>query len=182
LVTLSGYVKDISGIKIPSANVSIWNPFGIIGHNLSYSTGDVGYYNIDKIPGGLFTLLANKTGYNGSTYPGFDISYNRVFNITLGLDACGADCNVSGVCRAACDGWNGCSFHDGTASSLCEGEAVGEVVDYSSSQQLVCCEGSPFSPEGVAAVGSTGAEDVSTVTRLVWYNGKFVRMVINVFD
>lgn len=104
---------------------------------------------------------------------------------------CKSDCSKTTdeipVCHADCDGNNGCSFTDENARKVCtdEGSAkntsVGNIQSYSGTHKIICCEGSPY-PNRKANVSILGTENVVRITRIVFWRGKFVKLVVDMFN
>ena len=61
LATLTGYVTDPSGLRIPQSRVQVTN----IETNVSYAgeTNDVGLYRVSNLPPGQYRLIIQKNGF-----------------------------------------------------------------------------------------------------------------------
>ena len=112
--------------------------------------------------------------------------------LSPGISAdCRPDCSKTTdevpMCHADCDGNNGCSFTDENARKVCtdEGSAkntsVGNIQSYSGTHKIICCEGSPY-PNRKANVSILGTENVVRITRIVFWRGKFVKLVVDMFN
>ena len=85
----------------------------------------------------------------------------------------------SNVCRAGCAGVNGCPIQVGV-NEFCDGRVSGFSYDFPGGLQVVCCGGVPYSP--VRAVFSVDSDNVLRVVRPVLYQGRFVNLVVDIFD
>ncbi len=107
------------------------------------------------------------------------------FVLAMGPDDCLPDCtreSNKGVCDKKCNGVRGCLFYDDTALLACDQWKTGFRRNYSSTQEVLCCEGSPYRPRSVKATTQINSTTIARITRNVWYEGKFVKMVVDVFD
>src|SRR2546429_8258292 len=57
---ISGFVKDPSGATIANAKVTIRNNTGV---ERQTTTNDSGYYVVTNVPPGLYTMIAEATGF-----------------------------------------------------------------------------------------------------------------------
>src|SRR5216683_3685760 len=57
---ISGFIKDSSGATIANAKVSVRNNTGV---ERQTTTNDSGYYVITNVPPGLYTMIAEATGF-----------------------------------------------------------------------------------------------------------------------
>src|SRR5438046_9446236 len=57
---ISGFIKDPSGATIANAKVTIRNNTGI---ERQTTTNDSGYYVVTNVPPGLYTMIAEATGF-----------------------------------------------------------------------------------------------------------------------
>ena len=104
---------------------------------------------------------------------------------------CKPDCSKTTdevpVCHADCDGNNGCSFSNPDTRKVCtdEGSAkntsVGNIQSYDDNNKVICCKGSPYANRK-ADVDIPGAKNVARVTRIVFWRGKFVKLVVDMFN
>ncbi|HKD07593.1 MAG TPA: carboxypeptidase regulatory-like domain-containing protein [Bryobacteraceae bacterium] len=79
--TIVGYVKDPSGASVPNAKVVIKNEG--TGTESRTETNDSGYYVVNSVPSGLYTLTAEASGFKK-----FEKSHNKLdANSTLSVDA-----------------------------------------------------------------------------------------------
>ena len=104
---------------------------------------------------------------------------------------CKSDCSKTSdevpVCHADCDGDNGCNFVDEHTKEVCTdvgsvlNTSVGNIQSYDEANKVICCKGSPYSNRK-ADVGIPGAKNVARVTRIVFWRGKFVKLVVDMFN
>ncbi len=140
------------------------------------------------LPENNYTLVASKETYTPGIKNLFiPAAVTTTVNFLLGHgpNDCLADCtrdSNGGVCDKSCDGTNGCVFYDDIAANACNNWKSGFRRPYSNGTEIQCCDGAPYAPRAVKpSPTKTNATVVARVTRMVWYEGKFVKMVVDVF-
>src|ERR1700746_2190672 len=74
---ISGFIKDPSGATIANAKVTVRNNTG--GVERQTTTNDSGYYVVTNVPPGLYTMIAEATGFqkyesrDNKLYPSSDL-------------------------------------------------------------------------------------------------------------
>ena len=147
----------------------------------SNSTGD---YWIAPVPVGLADFEASMEEYDSTSIIQYlvNVGVNKLdFLLQRGPYVCESDCTTVGsnVCRAGCAGVNGCPIQVGV-NEFCDGRVSGFSYDFPGGLQVVCCGGVPYSP--VRAVFSVDSDNVLRVVRPVLYQGRFVNLVVDIFD
>ena len=193
-IGVNGTVKDAFGFPIVGAEVTI---LGLVG--LSDTTDQYGNYFIRDVPKGEYDIGASalEQGFEPST-KNFEIDDTVVtINFTLYTSGteCLPDCSKTSdeipVCHADCDGINGCKFDDKTMMNICtrEGEEgwgipVGNTVSYNETHKARCCIGKPYPYKRVKGTSLVfpESENIVRITRIVFFRGQFVRMIIDMFD
>src|SRR5437773_5972345 len=91
---ISGFVKDPSGATIANAKVTIRNNTGI---ERQTTTNDSGYYVVTNVPPGLYTMIAEATGFQRyeSTNNKLDPSADLVIDATLPVGTANQTVEVS---------------------------------------------------------------------------------------
>ena len=171
------------GAKSPLGTVDI-----LVGATPATSAPN-GSYMLVPIDGGLYAIHAEKPGYFNADILNYPISNGTNYldiNMTPGygeLD-CLSDCSTLGEIGKCgpCDCLNGCQYSDTIAVSRCAGKLVGEVVPYNSTHQIRCCEGTPYTLERIPAIVTVNSTNVVTIQRIVWFEGRIVKMMISVFQ
>ncbi|MBI2574789.1 carboxypeptidase regulatory-like domain-containing protein [Candidatus Woesearchaeota archaeon] len=180
--SVSGIVTNTSGAPVAGAEVRV---VGTI--NVTFTAAD-GSYSIAGVSSGLQDMIASKSPYSPSVQKDVPVpdfgSATEDFVLGYGSDLCEEDCTFTSdeTCHASCQGTNGCLFFDANAAGVCDAVHSGFRVDYSSTQEVQCCEGSPYVPVKIKATTKINATNVVRITRNVWYEGKLVKMVIDVFS
>src|SRR2546430_1588588 len=82
---ISGFIKDPSGATIANAKVTIRNNTG--GVERQTTTNDSGYYVVTNVPPGLYTMIAEATGFQKyeSTNNKLDPAADLVIDATLSV-------------------------------------------------------------------------------------------------
>ena len=147
----------------------------------SNSTGD---YWIAPVPTGLADFEASKQEYDSTSIIQYliNIGINKLdFTLQRGPYICEPDCTTIGsnVCRTACAGINGCPIQPGV-NQFCDGRTNNFLYDYPENQQITCCTGNPYTP--LKATFSVDSDNVLRITRPLLYKGKFVNLVVDIFD
>lgn len=136
-----------------------------------------------------YDIVASRSPYSPSVLKDVYISDFDVVTIPnmvlgYGSDLCEEDCTFTSdeTCHASCQGTNGCLFYDTNAAGICDAVHTGFRVNYDATREVQCCEGSPYVPVKIKATTKINATNVVRITRNVWYEGKLVKMVIDVFS
>jgi len=167
----------------------------------SQPTGSDGSYFLEGVPSGFQRLVASAEERKSQRKDDVeikpqetitDVNFDQVCPIVID---CNPDCTVKGtetqaypVCDPRCDGVNGCVlFKEDEAS--CEYSSSGSKITYTDSSDnkkysVVCCSGTPVevtvSEQKSKLV--VDAENIARTTRIVYYNGKPVKMVVVTWD
>src|SRR5207302_295149 len=91
---ISGFIKDPSGATIANAKVTIRNNTGI---ERQTTTNDSGYYVVTNVPPGLYTMIAEATGFQKyeSTNNKLDPAADLVIDATLSVGSSSQTVEVS---------------------------------------------------------------------------------------
>ena len=181
--TLYGNTWNVTS-RITSVVVNVLNGLTVVATTTSDAI--TGSYSV-SVSTGIYNVTGSKAGYTQSLYQAVDITSDKQLDIILGHGPqdCLPDCtrtSTPGVCAAICDGTNGCVFSDDQAAAACDAFPSGTSQDYSAGYRVLCCLGSPYAVATTPAESSSQSRDIATITRLVWYNGRLVRLVINTFN
>ena len=183
---LNGTVTNSTGTKLPSAIVQA------VGFPKYKATTDSkGDYLIFNITPRNYDFSAEKLGYESVLRSNMPISGVAMTTINFvlghGSSLCQADCSYTsdGLCHAecegACDGVSCCTFYDSGTKSICNNRLVNFRMNYNDTHEIQCCKGSPYMPLKAVATTQINATNVVRSTRSVWYEGKLVKLVIDVF-
>jgi hypothetical protein len=147
-------------------------------------TNSSGFYWIGPVSPGLGDFEASKEGYDSTSVVQYNIlPKNNVIDFTLlrGPYSCEPDCTTVGsnVCRAECAGVNGCPVQP-EVNEFCDGRVSGFVYDYPDGKEVVCCTGTPYTP--VKATFQVDSDNVLRIARPVLYQGRFVNLILDIFD
>ena len=183
-VGVNGTVRDAFGDPIAGAEVTI------LGSGLSEITDEYGNYFIRDVPAGTYDIIASKQGFKPGTQD-FDFDATGVITIDFVLLTAGTECQQDcsktsdeiPVCHAECDGINGCTFHDKTTKEACANppRVTNAIESYNSTHKLLCCEGGPYKPKKATIKLPDDATHVVRITRIVFWRGRFVRMIVDMF-
>lgn len=153
------------------------------------SKGDYQIFNVTAPRN--YDFSAQKQGYESvlrSNMPVSNISMTTInFVLGSGSSLCQADCSYTSdelchtECEGACDGVSCCTFYDSGTKSVCNNRLVNFRMSYNSTHEIQCCKGSPYIPLKAVATTQINATNVVRSTRSVWYEGKLVKLVIDVF-
>ena len=183
-VGVNGTVKDASGFPIVGAEVTVLG----LGYDI---TDENGNYFIKDVPEGEYDIVASKQGFEAGIKQ-FDFDATGVITIDFTLYTAGTECQQDcsktsdeiPVCHADCDGINGCDFHDKTAKDVCttpQGRVTNAITSYNATHKLLCCEGIPYEPKKATIKIPEDATHVVRITRIVFWRGQFVRMIVDMF-
>jgi len=188
-VGVNGTVTDAFGTPIAGAEVTI------LGSGLSDITNQGGNYFIRDVPAGTYDILASKQGFVPSEPKQVTVDGINVFTVDFTLYTAGSDCRQDCSkttdeenlrCHADCDGINGCKFYDLRTKEVCTTpyeKVVGVTESYNSTHKLRCCEGDPYLYKKISGdrLVFLESENIVRITRIVFWRGQFVRMIIDVF-
>ena len=169
----------IQGCPVVGATVKV------LGTTETAITAADGSYQILGAKIGTFDITAAKTGYDAATdkgitvYDGATATANFVLTQSLGGN-CNDDCTKIGtnVCDASCQGKGLCWFDSDETKAACDGTFG--LTELPGGRFVDCCTGKAYTP--VKAQISVPSSNVVTSRRLVLYKGKFVNMVVVVFN
>ncbi len=154
--------------------------------NVSVFTNVKGIYFM-ALPQNNHTFVASKNPYTPGTktIPIPEKQTTTVnFQLGYGPNDCISDCtreSSNGMCDRSCDGTNGCRFYDSQAADVCDGIRKDFRRSYPGNREIQCCEGSPYTAMLVKNATLINATVVARVTKTVWYEGKLVKMIVDVF-
>ncbi len=149
------------------------------------TTESGGSYTIDNAPFGTHTITASKEGrttrqksytIESGGNDQAEVNFEDVCPVSLD---CESDCTLKGgdVCMAECSGFEGCSLEP-----LCDGVKKGLLLDTDDSLMLRCCQGEIVEKsEEISDVQlneTVDAENIIRTTRIVYHEGKPVKMVV----
>lgn len=184
-VGVNGTVRDAFGNPIEDALVDILSPL-----ELNEITDENGNYFIRDVPEGTYDILASKQGFEAGNEQ-FDFDDNVVtidFTLYTAGTECQPDCSKRSddipVCHTDCDRINGCDFYDETAKEKCttpQGRVTNAITSYNETHKLLCCKGDPYKPKKATIKIPEDATYVVRITRIVFWRGQFVRMIVDMF-
>ncbi len=176
-----GSVKDADGNNISGAFIQI------IGTPYT-ATSSAGTYAIAPTDSGSYTMSASKSPFTPTILPNTQISPSAItqvdFVLGTGPSMCESDCTYlsDSLCHQDCWGTNGCTFYDSIAASTCNSQASGFRLPYGGGQEIQCCTGSPYMPAKIKATTEIDSSNVVRIVKIALYEGKLIKIVIDVFD
>ncbi|MBI3051273.1 carboxypeptidase regulatory-like domain-containing protein [Candidatus Woesearchaeota archaeon] len=190
-----GKVTDAGGNPLGGVEVKI-----VGSRNRTFTAAD-GTYRIDGVNASrgtiLYDMIASKAPFSPSTLKGiqikdFDTVAPTMVNFALGFGSslCEEDCSYTNdeMCHSECQGTNGCLFFDRAAIDACDGFHKDFTRPYNFTEtgerhyEVRCCEGKPKEPVRIKATIKINSTAVARITRTVYYEGKLVKMIIDVFE
>ncbi len=157
----------------------------VLGTALSATTDAAGTYTVANVPSRTHDLTAAKSGYEAGTAYGIFVPDAATVTVDFTLvralsGGCEDDCTTVGsnLCDATCHGKGLCWFDSDATKQACDGTfgltemPTGEYVD--------CCKGKLYTP--IKAQATVPSKNVVVTKKPVLYKGKFVNMVIVVFE
>jgi len=189
-VGVNGTVTDAFGVQIAGAEVTI------LGSGLSDTTDQYGNYFIRDVPAGIYDILASAQDQGFGPEDHIVTAYNtNVTTVDFILYKVGSDCRQDCSkttdeenlrCHADCDGINGCKFFDERTKEVCTtplNRVVGVTESYNATHKLRCCIGEPYLHKKISGdrLVFPESENIVRITRIVFWRGQFVRMIIDVF-
>ncbi|MBI2141642.1 carboxypeptidase regulatory-like domain-containing protein [Candidatus Woesearchaeota archaeon] len=181
-----GASGSISGIVSNITDVVSGALVRVLGMNppLTATTAADGTYSIGNVPTGDRDVAASKSGYEAKTnyaVPVYDGGTTTSdFVLVQALGDCEDDCTKAGsnLCDATCHGKGLCWFDSDATKQACDGTFG--LTQMPGGQYVDCCMGKAYTP--IKAEASVPAKNVIITKRPVLYKGKFVNMVIVVFN
>src|SRR5258708_29354377 len=84
LATLTGYLTDPNGLRVPSVTVQVTN----VDTNIKYSgqTNDEGLYRVSSIPTGTYRVVVQKTGFKTIVKQGVELHVQDVIALNFQLE------------------------------------------------------------------------------------------------
>lgn len=174
-------------VPLDLARVSILGP-GLPPGGLWAHTDENGFYLIGVLGNTLYDVIASKTYHEPNVT---DLFVNagetavQDFYLSWSSSTCTAQCTrFNDICDATCDFWNGCFFKYGEAvKQACNGKQKSQVVEVGGTYYK-CCTGDLTIPNDLKPEFTVSGDiaDVVTVTRTVLYQGKPVKLKINVYN
>ncbi|MBI4154144.1 carboxypeptidase regulatory-like domain-containing protein [Candidatus Woesearchaeota archaeon] len=176
---LKGYARSDSGNPISQADITAKK---VLANFKTAFTGQQGTYSI-PISCGTYNVVASHPDYGPETKGNVAILPNQQVevNFTMQLgSSCEDDCTFVSdeIVKASCHEKNGCSFYDDRAKQVCDLSQPGWIRDYDNDNYIVCAEGSPQPKVEVEASVSCTSGTLIKVTRIVYYSGKPVKLVV----
>jgi len=192
-VGVNGTVRDAFGNPIEGALVDILSPL-----ELNNITDQNGNYFIRDVPAGTYDILASAQDKGFESKNKQVTAYNTNvttvdFTLYTAGSECQPDCSKTNdeipVCHMDCEGINGCHFNNTIIMNKCtrDGETigvpVGNTISYNETHKARCCEGSPYLHKKISGdqLVFPESENIVRITRIVFFRGQFVRMIIDVF-
>jgi hypothetical protein len=148
-----------------------------------------GSYLIAPIATEKYNFTGRKLGYlNAIVYnyqlkPGFNF---LDINLTPGNDPtinCLEECTTLDnpeICNAMCSCVNECNYDSDKTMEFCDGKKVNTLYRYNETHEIVCCEGAPI--VRIPLTTYVNSSTVITIQRVVWFEGRIVKMYITVFE
>ncbi|HLC47375.1 MAG TPA: MopE-related protein [Candidatus Nanoarchaeia archaeon] len=170
---VAGATVNITIINADDTETNIWAV-----------TDQYGHYIIYNAPTGSREITANYPGMTRGrktveiVSPSTPVEFNTVCPFTLD---CETDCTLvnNGVCMPECDG-----FKSGEEECNIQSLCIGHTKDFTmtnpldTSQSITCCESMNTLEQGEKAKIEVNADNIATITRIVYYNNKPVRMAV----
>lgn len=106
------------------------------------------------------------------------------FHLQYSSSTCTSSCTrFNDICDSACAFWNGCFYQNDAVRQLCDGKQKGQIVEIAGNSYQ-CCTGQLVTPSNLEPeLEVTGdVSDIVTVTRTVLYQGKPVKIKINIYN
>ncbi len=176
--SVSGVVRNITS-TVQGALVRV------LGASLTATTAADGSYTITNVLTGYHDVVASKSEYEASTAYGVFVSDGGAaaadFTLVRALGSCEDDCTLVGseLCGADCHGKGLCWFDSDATRAACDG-TFGLVEMPGGVQYVDCCMGGAYTP--LKADVSVPAKNVVVTKMTVLYKGRFVNMVIVMFN
>src|SRR5882762_2952553 len=84
LATLTGYLTDPNGLRVPNVTVQLTN----VDTNIKYSgqTNDEGLYRVSSIPTGTYRVVVQKTGFKTIVKQGVELHVQDVIALNFQLE------------------------------------------------------------------------------------------------
>jgi hypothetical protein len=82
--TVTGFIRDGSGAAVPGAKVTAVNT--ALGSTSSSETNESGLYSLRRLPIGTYSLTVEKTGFNGQTRKGLQLTTGQVLGLDIVLE------------------------------------------------------------------------------------------------
>src|SRR5216684_2327424 len=84
LATLTGYLTDPNGLRVPNVRVQVTN----VETNIKYSgeTNDEGLYRVSSIPSGTYRVVVQKTGFKSIVKQGVELHVQDVIALNFQLE------------------------------------------------------------------------------------------------
>src|SRR5713101_1801545 len=84
LATLTGYLTDPNGLRVPNVIVQVTN----VETNVKYSgeTNDEGLYRVSSIPSGTYRVVVQKTGFKSIVKQGVELHVQDVIALNFQLE------------------------------------------------------------------------------------------------
>ena len=177
--SVNGTVKNQNNEPVSLADVIIKK--GLTTVKIT-STSQLGDY-FAGISCGTYNIVASHESYAPQIKSSVQVlgrqNTETDFNLALGT-SCESDCTfvADDIIHASCDGRNGCAFYDDIAKAACDFSQPGWVRDYNESTYISCAGGSPQPKVQIEASVSCSSGTLVKVTRIVFYNGKPVKLVV----
>lgn len=176
--SVSGVVRNITS-TVQGALVRV------LGTALTAMTAADGSYAITNVLTGYHDVVASKSGYEASSVYGVFVadggSAAADFTLVRALGGCEDDCTAVGgeLCDAGCHGKGLCWFYSDATKAACDGTFG--LVEVPGGQYVDCCMGKAYTP--IKAEASVpAAKNVVVTKKPVLYKGRFVNMVIVLFN
>ncbi len=176
-----GSVANASGEPVENVVVTILGATSTL-------TGPSGNYLIAPANPGSHSMSAVKNPYTPTVLKNQQVSSSQIttvnFQLGYGSNLCEADCTYTSdsICHPACAGTNGCSFYSLETMNICKNQPLGFRFPYGSGQEVQCCTGTPYDLVKVKAITQIDSSNVVRIVKISLYEGKLVKIVIDVFE
>ena len=178
--TVWGYVTNVSGEPVVGTNVEAYKKTSDI------AVAPLGRYELNfvDVKESPYSLIATKLEYEPYIVSPFylfkGVTLQHDILLSRARGECNDDCTLIGTnyCSANCHGKGSCWFYDDETKAACEGTFG--LTELPGGRYVDCCKGKPYVP--LKAQVSVPGENVITTKSLVLYKGKFVNMVVVVFN
>lgn len=178
--SIAGNIKNENTQPIQGASAKAMQNLIIKGSGTSDGAGN---YQINALKCGIYDVTASHSNYLPGTKANIQVfpqaQTNVDFTLLLG-SSCETDCTfiADSIVHASCDGRNGCLFYNAQARQICDLSQPGWVRDYDANNYIVCGEGTPQPKVQSDSSVSCSSGTIIKVTRIVYYNGKPVKLVV----
>ncbi|MFT4310925.1 MAG: hypothetical protein ACMXYC_04825, partial [Candidatus Woesearchaeota archaeon] len=173
--TIDFNITNPQGQPIDATIEIYFEPHTTQPYNITTSNQEI------RIPATWYTMVVKSDEYlSQAVNVNFSVLQETTVHVQLQSSECQADCTRVGsnTCDASCEGINGCTFYNNQTKEAVDGRLLGTLVNLGNNQQVRACSGEPFAVQPQRAVIECGDRPIAQVTRIVYHEGKPVRLVV----